>query len=47
MSGFIGLSFYEFAENAEHSGADEGIADDLEAIAKRTHVHDGLASVLA
>ena len=47
MSGFIGLSFYEFSENAEHGGADDGIAYDLETIAERTEVHHRRALVLA
>ena len=47
MSGFIGLSFYEFSENTEHSGADHGKAYDLETIAKRTEVHHRRALVLA
>ena len=47
MIAFMSWSFDEFAENAQHGGTDEGIADDFETIAKRTHVHDGRARVLA
>ncbi len=45
--GSWGWSFDEFSKNTENRGADDGVPDDLEAIAERTDVHDGCSLVLA